>query len=576
MRPLQAQSPTGLRVALALSALAILALCAAPALADQNIHRFARSFTPLGGFKNPLGVAINQSTEEVYIADYSAAAVFAFEASGEPDTAHSKLTKADGTTPFPFSNPYGVAVDNSGGSDQGDIYVASYTAGAVNQFDPTGARTATPAITAQDVPVEGTPQSGGLPAVLNNGGFSPVGLAVAANGDIYVGDQSNSVVDVFESNGTFVSQLAAGYANGTNLIALDHSGDLYVTSYGNGTVEFSPSGACVNSCTPIDPAGASGVTVDKAGHVFANEGNQIAEFSSSGTPLETFAGPLGETEPFFGGISSSYGLAVNESTEKIYIADFGNSKADIFEPYLLYNAVLPAVGDTSASDLAPTTATLTAQIKPGFRPTVYRFQYGTATSYGSSTLISKPIGFDDNAAHLETAQISGLTPGATYHFRVVAINLLGTTYGPDQVFTTPAQPAVSAATASGVTSSTATLIAQINPELAATTYHFEYGPGLSYGSSTSESASIGADNAPHSVSAELGGLAPATTYHFRVVATNSFGSTTGVDQTFTTAEAPPLNIITPRPCKKGFVKKHGKCVKKPGTRAKHHKRGGKR
>ena len=384
------------------------------------------------------------------------------------------------------------------------------------------------------------------------------------------------MVDVFESNGTFVSQLAAGYANGTNLIALDHSGDLYVTSYGNGTVEFSPSGACVNSCTPIDPAGASGVAVDRAGNVFANEGNQIAEFNSSGTPLETFGGPLGETEPFFGGISSSYGIAVDESTEKVYIADFGDSKADIFEPYLLHDAALPAVGDTSASDLTPTTATSTAQLKPGFRPTVYRFQYGTATSYGSSTLISKPIGFDDNTDHLEAAQISGLTPGATYHFRVVAINLLGTTHGPDQVFTTPAEPAVSAASASGVTSSTATLIAQINPGWPPPHITSNTAPASHMVLSTSESASIGADNELHAASADLGGLAPATTYHFRVVAANKFGSTAGVDQTFTTAEAPPLNNITPKPCKKGFVKRHGKCVKKPGAENKHHKRGGKR
>ena len=133
-----------------------LTLSAPPTQADQNIHRFVKFFTPPVGFKNPLGVALNQSTEEVYIADYSAGTVFAFNASGEPD-AHPKLTKADGTTPFPFSNPYGVAVDNSGGSDQGDIYVASYTAGAINQFDPTGARTTTPALSSKTSPSKAPP-----------------------------------------------------------------------------------------------------------------------------------------------------------------------------------------------------------------------------------------------------------------------------------------------------------------------------------------------------------------------------------------------------------------------------------
>ena len=171
-----------------------------------------------------------------------------------PDPTHPELTEVDGSTPYPFATPYGVAVDDTVGPDHGDIYVADYSGGTVSQFDPSGVRTKLAPLTAADVAPAGTKQSAGLPPVLNNGALQPTGVAVASNGDIYVADQSNNVVDLFEANGTFVSQLAAGQISGPNVIALDASDNIYVAQNGSGLVEFEPSGVCVNSCTPIDPA----------------------------------------------------------------------------------------------------------------------------------------------------------------------------------------------------------------------------------------------------------------------------------------------------------------------------------
>jgi hypothetical protein len=42
----------------------------------------------------------------------------------------------------------------------------------------------------------------------------------------------------------------------------------------------------------------------------------------------------------------------------------------------------------------------------------------------------------DSAAHGVTAPLTGLVPGALYHFRLVATNAAGTTFGQDQTFTT--------------------------------------------------------------------------------------------------------------------------------------------
>jgi hypothetical protein len=626
-----------------------------------KIHVFSTSFT-LAGSASPGEVAINQSTGEVYAASFGSGVVDAFEASGTPDPTHPKLTEANGTTPYPFINPFGLAVDNSAGPNKGDIYVADYSAQTLTQFEPSGARTATPAITAANVPAEGTAQSGGLPPVLNNGGFNAAGVAVASDGDVYVADLSNNVIDLFEPNGTFVFQFGSGHISGAYAMTVGSSGDLYVAN-GNGTIEFEPSGACLNSCSPTDPEG----------NIYADEGGRVSEFNSSIEALYSF----GE-----GVLSFGRGMALNDTSGAIYIADEGAGKVDVYKSipvatltirpftssgppsgtltaevdpaaagnvtgcqfeygpekanYSLgtvpclspspadaeigtptnpiesltevhadltglatlttyhYRLVatdasgtiespdheftllpdFPAVSGTYSSGETPTSATLAAEINPGFGTAVYRFQYGTTRSYGLSTLISS-VG-SDGTDHLVTSDISGLTPATTYHYRAVAINYVGTAQGPDQTFTTPDQPAVSGASASNVTSGTATLAAEVNPKLATTTYHFQYGTDASYGSSTPESPSIGADDVSHSVSANLAGLAPATTYHFRIVATNPFGATDGLDQTFTTTAAPPVNISQPKPCRKGFVKKHGRCVKKSRPKAKHRKHGGKR
>lgn len=88
--------------------------------------------------------------------------------------------------------------------------------------------------------------------------------------------------------------------------------------------------------------------------------------------------------------------------------------------------------------------------------------------------------------------------------------------------------------ASAITSSSAQLAATVNPGGAPTTYHFEYGTSLSYGSRTAEQ-SAGSGLQGSSVTARVSRLIPATLYHCRLVATNADGRTDGADQTFQTA-----------------------------------------
>jgi hypothetical protein len=81
-----------------------------------------------------------------------------------------------------------------------------------------------------------------------------------------------------------------------------------------------------------------------------------------------------------------------------------------------------------------TGATLNASVNPSGQDTTVSFQYGTTTSYGL-TVGSQDIGSGTNAVQAPQL-LSGLSPTTVYHFRVVATNASGTTYGGDEFFTT--------------------------------------------------------------------------------------------------------------------------------------------
>ena len=62
-------------------------------------------------------------------------------------------------------------------------------------------------------------------------------------------------------------------------------------------------------------------------------------------------------------------------------------------------------------------------------------EYGTSTSYGN-IFTGTPSQVTGTLATVVSFALSGLTSNTTYHFRVNADNSAGTTYGPDQTFTT--------------------------------------------------------------------------------------------------------------------------------------------
>jgi plastocyanin len=198
----------------------------------------------------------------------------------------------------------------------------------------------------------------------------------------------------------------------------------------------------------------------------------------------------------------------------------------------------PSVTTGTATVGGDTSATLAGTVNPHGESTEYFFKYGTSTLYGSTT--SKKQAGEGTGSVSASAEISGLTPGTTYHYLLVAENNTGTGEGTDKTFKTNGPPTATTAAATGVLATEATLHGTVNPGGHATTYIFEYGKELSYGEKTS-SKSAGTGTANVSASATLTGLAPETTYHFRIVAEGST-KVNGNDLTFKTgskSEPPP-------------------------------------
>jgi carbohydrate binding protein with CBM4/9 domain len=96
----------------------------------------------------------------------------------------------------------------------------------------------------------------------------------------------------------------------------------------------------------------------------------------------------------------------------------------------------PAVTEDSASTITSSGANLSGTVNPRGESTTYQFQYGTDTSYGNEVPTTAGSVGSGSSPVSETATLTGLTSSTIYHYRLVATNSTGTTYGQDMTFTT--------------------------------------------------------------------------------------------------------------------------------------------
>jgi hypothetical protein len=282
-----------------------------------------------------------------------------------------------------------------------------------------------------------------------SGVFTDVQIAADSAGNVYVPNPAENEVLEYSPSGTLLKTFTgSGALDEPTGVAIDSSGDLWVANAGNGRiVELDSSGAPVEvngKPVEIESEGVYSVALDGHGDVFALVENSadpcgeiglpclhLVEYGSEGRQLaDVGAGSFGLPE--LQGQSRFYSMvAVNEASGHVYVTDGFKQKVWVFGP-----PTVPVVDRELTAEGGTSEAKLGALVNPGGVQATYRFEYGPTSAYGSSTPFPEGSVGEGLESHAVWASASGLAPGATYHYRVVASNELGTVYGPDQTFTT--------------------------------------------------------------------------------------------------------------------------------------------
>lgn len=194
----------------------------------------------------------------------------------------------------------------------------------------------------------------------------------------------------------------------------------------------------------------------------------------------------------------------------------------------------PVVTTADATNVGTQGATLNGSVNPSSLDTMYYFEYGPTGSYG---IKKSPAyaGKGHNAKPVSMELPRSFNPGQVYHFRIVATNNLGVSYGKDKTFKTEnlVPPSATTGNVTDITISRATLNGVVNPHNAHTMWHFEYRkPGGIWKKTDNSGTSVEKD---WNISAKIFSLDPGTTYSYKLVATNGAGTTTGMEKTFKTA-----------------------------------------
>ena len=458
-----------------------------------------------GQFSGPNGVAVDQSSGDVYVADSANNRIEEFGPSGAFIVAFGTHGTGDGQ----LSDPTEIAVDNS--VSPAAVYVVDSGNNRVEKFTAAGVYLSQ---------IDGT--SAGSP-------FGQLyGVAVGVTGDVWV-YQASAEIDEFDSTGAFLTSFPCPCGTSPGFGVDSHS-NVYANRGARVFEKISGLGADIGTVDASGTDTAIGVAGDD--ELYIDQGTSVANYPASCdpsvgtcTPNDTF-GASGT-----GSIAQGQGVAIDDASGVVYVADAGDNTVKLFT-----QVTLPDATTGSASGATPSTATVSGTVNPQGVSASYQFEYGTDSSYGSLAPATPAVAGSDSADHVETAALSGLSPATTYHFRIDASNVNGSTDGADQTFRTAGPPAIDSTQVQDTGGSIAALTGAINPDGFDTTYHIDYGTTTAYGSSSTP-VDIGSSLVDQSTSDNLTGLAPNTTYHYQVTAQNSQGTVHSADQTFTTTPA---------------------------------------
>jgi len=381
-------------------------------------------------FNSPYGVAVD-SSGNLYVADGGNNVIRKITANGTTSTIaglHGTAGNVNGTgSSALFGEIDGIAIDNSG-----NLYVTDVTYNTVRKITPnSGSWTVTTLVSST--------------AGLNY----PLGIALDSTGNVYVADSGNMVIRKITPSGSMttlagaIGVLGAADGTGTNArfgapagIAIDSSGNLYVTDSGSSTLrKITATGTVTTiggffgepglidgplSTSAYQFSHLHGITCDTSGNLFITDGSSgtyIREISSAGI-VSTLAGNntpgstdgTGSSATF----SNAKGIAVDASGA-LYITNTGSSiirkavAASLNSPPKITNNPTNTLGTTGFSASLQVTAT-------GTNPLNYQWYFNNKALTNSSTI---------SGATSAVLTVSSLSSAAVGQYYVIVSNAYG-------------------------------------------------------------------------------------------------------------------------------------------------------
>ena len=432
-----------------------------------------------GILQAPHDVAIDESNGSIYVSDAGDSRVVRFLSSGGPTPSYAM--------DFGYVSPQLGTGSGQVGSfaasiaiDQGshDLLIADQANRRVDRFS-----TATGGFLGS---FDGTAEGGGQFA-------TPAGIAIASNGDVYVDDVTG---DLYNNGSAALRHFtASGSPLGTqqnlptpSAVAIDSSTGMVVAA-GNNSFNQTPElfgflgGAAAGAAAFPIPESVLGLAVDPRSpqRVYAVTGKQLGAFGEIG--VQTFDSVVatgvsvlppaavktteidlrGAVDP--GGIVATphfeystdgvswtalpdlpevtgsgeqvvedtlSSLAINSRYFIRLVATNSNTTSTSSPQEVATLSTAPEVITDSPTDVTTTSVQANGRVNPLGLQTVYHFEYGKTTGYGSRTPSFDEVAGRGRTLRPVAREISGLEAGTAYHYRLVASNATGTSFGATQ------------------------------------------------------------------------------------------------------------------------------------------------
>jgi hypothetical protein len=457
----------------------------------------------------------------------------------------------EGQTPGAFVQPSFLAVDNSSGPSRGSVYVADEGDGLVTKFDEEGIPVATWGNNGPGESANGQliGKSGEDFGILS-------GIAVDGSGNLWVDGSvkengsaaEDQRISEFKQDASFVTDWVPRY-DGSPMrvvgsfergVTVDSEDNLYLTSEGT-YVKFDSAGNEVGRIDEdlITGVRTSGLAVDSGDDIYLDAESHILVYASCHPQLLGVCQPTGSFGATHPVPQAQLAVDSASSADTVYAA--GRQAGQV----LAFSEVnVPDVSTGEPSGLTSNTVTLNGTVDPsGVAVEECFFEYGESESYGNKAPCEHPgaveVGSGTGAVGVH-AVIPRPPSGKSYHYRLVADNVHDVSEPSEGQDLVLGPPRIVSESSAGVTSTSATVVLEVEPENLATRVHVEYGTSSDYGQA-STTVEVAAGSGAQDVPFSLVSLSPNTAYHYRAVAESALAegaeSVVGADQAFTTQGA---------------------------------------